>query len=219
MIGIGRVDDAQLIANTSQRLDPNNAQMSGLVLELKRIKQQQGAMGAMLPPINPGNTSAAEAQIAQLEQQLAADSNNLPLLQTLIMQHAQLQQRDKAGARIDQLLAHPKADANSVLFAVQVANQLADWPRVEKCLELLVKTSPDNPEAWYDLAGIQAMQNKSKDAIASLRESLTRSRQRLEKNPGALNLYSNAQNDPRFTALRQSPEFQELLGEQQRASK
>jgi thioredoxin-like negative regulator of GroEL len=216
LIGIGRVDDAQLIANTSQRLDPNNPQMSSLVLELKRIKQQQGAMGAMLPPINPGT---AEAQIAQLEQQLAADSNNLPLLHALVMQHVQLQQRDKAGARLDQLLAHPKADANSLLFAVQVANQLADYPRVEKCLDRLVKINPDNPEAWYDLAGIQAIQSKPKDAIISLRESLTRSRQRLEKNPGAFNLYSNAQNDPRFGGLRQLPEFQELMGEQQRASK
>jgi len=70
-----------------------------------------------------------------------------------------------------------------LLFAVQVANQFADYPRVEKCLDRLVKISPDNPEAWYDLAGIQALQNKQKDAIASLRESLTRSRQRLEKNP------------------------------------
>jgi len=216
LISIGRVDDAQFIATTSQKLDPNNGQMAGLVAELKRIKQQQGAMAPMMPPLS--SPSAAEAQIAQLEQQLAADSNNMALLHTLIMQHVQLQQRDKAGARLDQLLANPKADANSLLFAVNAANQLQDWPRVEKCLDRLVKSSPDNPEAWYDLAGIQAMQNKSAEAVASLRQSLTRSRQRLEKNPGALNLYSNAETDPRFTALRQLPEFQQLLGEQ-RASK
>ena len=100
-----------------------------------------------------------------------------------------------------------------------MANQLTDLPRVEKALAQLVKISPDNPEAWFDLAGIQALQNKPKEAVASMRESLTRSAQRLEKTPAAPNLFSNAQTDPRFNALRQSPEFQQLLAQHLRASK
>jgi tetratricopeptide (TPR) repeat protein len=219
LISIGRVDDARLIAQTSQKLDPYNPQMQSLVDELKRIGRQQGAMAPMMPPVNPASTGAAEAQIAQLERQVAAEPNNLQLQQALIMQHLHLQQRDKVGARLDHLLAHPQVDANSLLFAAQMANQVGDLPRVEKSLAQLVKLTPDNPEAWFDLAGIQALQNKSKEAVASMRESLTRSAQRLEKTPTAANLFSNAQTDPRFNALRQSPEFQQLMAQHQRASK
>jgi hypothetical protein len=219
LISIGRIEDARLIARTSQKLDPYNPQMQSLVQELERIRQQQGAMVPMMPPANPGNAAAVEAQVTQLERQIAAEPNNLPLLHSLIMQHVQGQQTGKGLARIDQLLVHPQADANSLLFAAQMANQLADYPRVEKALAQLVKISPDNPEAWFDLAGIQALQNKSKEAVASMRESLTRSAQRLEKTPTAPNLFSNAQTDPRFNALRQSPEFQQLMAQHLRASK
>jgi thioredoxin-like negative regulator of GroEL len=219
LIAIGRVDDARLIARTSQKLDPNNGQMETLVQELDRIRQQQqGGIAPMMPPVAAGSVSAAEGQIAQFERQVAAEPSNLPLLQSLIMQHVQLQQRDKALARIDQLLGHAQADANSLLFGAQMANQVGDLSRVETALVKLVKISPDNPEAWFDLAGVQALQNKPKDAVGSLRESLTRSAQRLEKNPGSPNLFSNAQTDPRFNGLRQSPEFQQVLAQQQRAA-
>jgi tetratricopeptide (TPR) repeat protein len=217
LISMGRIDDARLIGRTSQKLDPYNPQMLSLVQELDRIKQQQSAMGgatSMLPPVNPGNAAAVEAQITQLEQQVAADSNNLPLLHTLIMQQMQAQQREKAAARLDQLLDHPKADANSLLFAANVANQLNDLSRVEKSLARLLQVSPDNPEAWFDLAGIQAMMSKSNEAISALREALKRSKQRLTTNPAAANLYANAQNDPRFNALRPSQPFQQVLAEQ-----
>lgn len=201
LIQIGRVDDARRIAHTSRKLDPYNPQMKNLVDELDRIRGQQSGMATTL------------------EMQVAAEPNNLQLLQSLIMQHMQLQQSNKALTRLDQLLAHPQADVNTLLFGAQMANQLGDLPRVEKALTTLVKNTPDNPEAWFDLAGIQALQNKPKEAIASMRESLTRSAQRLEKTPTAANLFSNAQTDPRFTALRQSPEFQQLLSQHQRASK
>jgi thioredoxin-like negative regulator of GroEL len=194
LISMGRVDEARLIARTSQKLDPNNNQMENLVLELDRIKQQQGAMLPTIP----------------------ATGGGVQALHASIMQYVQSQQRDLAGARLDELLAHPQGDANSMLFAAQMANQLGDLPRVEKALARLVQIAPDNPEAWFDLAGLRAMLNDSNQAIAALRESLRRSAQRLGTNPAAGNLASNAQTDPRFNPLRQMPEFQKVLAENQR---
>jgi len=86
-------------------------------------------------------------------------------------------------------------------------------------LTRLVQLSPDNAEAWFDLAGIRALINQPKEAIASLRESLKRSAQRLSNNPAAPNLFSNAQTDTRFNTLRHLPEFQQLMAENQRAGK
>ncbi|MCI0744834.1 MAG: DUF2723 domain-containing protein, partial [Verrucomicrobia subdivision 3 bacterium] len=220
LISLGRINDAVLIATTSQKLDPYNSQLQSLVQELERIKKQQGTMAPMLPPVAGQPSVAAEAQIAQIEKQVAAQPNNLQLLHSLILQHVQAQQRDKALARIDQLLSHPQADANSLLFVANMANQLGDLGKVEQSLIRLVKLSPDNVEAWYDLAGVQALQgSKQTEAMASLREALTRSAQRLEKNPAAPNLYSNAQSDGRFNPLRALPEFQQLMASLQGAAK
>ena len=47
--------------------------------------------------------------------------------------------------------------------------------------------------------------------MASLRAALEQSAQRLEKEPKAANLYSNAVGDTRFAALRASPEFTKML--------
>jgi tetratricopeptide (TPR) repeat protein len=171
--------------------------MQGLVAELARIKQQQGGMMPVLPAAGAG----------------------IQALHAAIMQHMQAQQREPAALRLDELIAHPQADANSMLFAAQIANQLGDFGRVEKALARLVQMTPDNVEAWFDLAGIRALINQPTEAVAALRESLKRSAQRLSTNPAAPNLYSNALTDTRFNNLRQLPEFQQLIAEHQRAGK
>ena len=196
LISMGRVDDARLIARTSRELDPNNLQMHNLVQELDRIKQQ-GAGIPMLPSAGGG----------------------VQALHSSIMQYVQTQQRELAGPRLDELIAHPQADANSMLFAANMANQIGDWPRVEKALSRLVQLAPDNPEAWFDLAGIRALLSQTNQAVESLREALKRSAQRLAVNPAAGNLFSNAQTDARFNTLRQLPEFQHLMAENQRPAK
>jgi len=194
LISLGRVEDARLIARTSQKLDPYNTQMEGLVRELNNL----GRGGAGLPP---------------------AAASSVQMLHQMIAQYVQTQQRDLAGARLDELVAHPQVDANSMLFAANMANQIGDLPRVEKALARLVQIAPDNPEAWFDLAGLRAMLNDPDQAVAALRESLARSAQRLAANPAAPNLFSNAQSDPRFNTLRQLPAFQQLMAENQRAPK
>jgi tetratricopeptide (TPR) repeat protein len=199
LISMGRVNEALLIARTSKELDPYNTQMQGLVAELVRIEKQQGGMMPMLPSAGTG----------------------VQALHAAIMQHmqAQPQQREPAAARLDELIAHPQADANSMLFSAQMANQLGDFVRVERALARLVQLAPDNAEAWFDLAGIRALLNQPNEAIASLRESLKRSAQRLSNNPAAPNLFSNALTDTRFNTLRPLPEFQQLMAENQRAGK
>jgi hypothetical protein len=59
---------------------------------------------------------------------------------------------------------------------------------------------PDIPESHFDLAAVQAMQNKGTQALASLGDALRQSAARLQREPTALNLYSNALTDGRFAA-------------------
>ena len=78
-------------------------------------------------------------------------------------------------------------------------------------LAKLTLAVPDNPEVWFDLAGVQALLKKEKESIASLAEALQGSAKRLAQNPKAPNLQSNALVDPRFNAFRQSPDFQRII--------
>jgi cytochrome c-type biogenesis protein CcmH/NrfG len=75
----------------------------------------------------------------------------------------------------------------------------------------LVKLMPDNPEAWYDLSGIQATLGKTQDAIRSLTRALQLSNDRLSRQPEAKDLAAIAAKDTRFAGLRGHPEFQRLL--------
>jgi len=154
-----------------------------------------------------------------LEKQLAVQPWIPALIFQFVQAYQQLQQPAKALPLLESLLANPQADLITLLFAAQGFNQLGQPARVEESLARLVKLAPDNPEAWFDLAGIQAALGKKTEAIASLTESLKRSAQRLVKDPKAADLYNNALTDARFNPIRQSPEFQKLLTEQKPVSK
>jgi hypothetical protein len=55
------------------------------------------------------------------------------------------------------------------------------------------------------------MQNKTNEALESLRGALQQSAERLAKDPKAPNLYSNVAGDARFGSLRADPRFSNLL--------
>ena len=210
LLSTGRVDDAMLIATTSQKLDPFNTQIDNLIFELKRIKAQQGGMAPPSAAI-PSDPNALMAQLAPLEQQFKADPKNLQVALQLASGYAQAQQVPKAVEVLDQVVANPAIDANTLTYVASLYAQLGQVAKVEQALTVLIKITPDNPEGRYELAAFQAAQNKTTQALDSLRTALQQSSQRLEKNPAALNLYSNALGDTRFASLRAQPEFTKLL--------
>jgi thioredoxin-like negative regulator of GroEL len=206
LLSMGRVDDALLIATTSQKLDPFNGQIENLIFELRKIKAQQGGAASI-----PADPNAALAQLAPLEQQFKADPKNVQAAMTLAGAYVQAQQQGKVPEVLDQILANPKADGHALTFSANLFAQLGQIAKVEQALVNLVKLTPENPEGRYDLAAIQAMQGKNAEAVETLRASLTQSSQRLERDPKALNLYSNALGDARFAGLRAMPEFARLI--------
>jgi Flp pilus assembly protein TadD len=75
----------------------------------------------------------------------------------------------------------------------------------------MVTIAPDNPEAWYDLAAIQATLSKTNEAVASLGRAVQLSNQRLAQQPKAKNLAALATLDDKFASLRAMPQFQGLF--------
>jgi tetratricopeptide (TPR) repeat protein len=146
-----------------------------------------------------------------LSQQFRADTNNIPLAFQLVSVYMISQQTNEASQLLDELVTRPNADASTLLSAAQAYSQLQAIPKLELTLQHLASVLPNSPEAWYDLATVQATLGKAPQAILSLRKSLGLNKQRLVSQPGAKDLRPVAAAETHFAQLRQLPEFQQLV--------
>ncbi|MDB6054065.1 MAG: hypothetical protein JWN25_1588 [Verrucomicrobiales bacterium] len=121
------------------------------------------------------------------------------------------QKTNDAITLLDQMLNTSGLNPQMILRIAQTFSQLNSADHLESALVHLTQAAPDNPEAWYDLAAVQAMRGKNPGAVDALKRSISLSNQRLLKNPSAPNLISNAAVDPRFNNVKATPDFQALL--------
>jgi thioredoxin-like negative regulator of GroEL len=210
LLSTGRIDDGLLLANTSQKLDPFNGQIENLIFELRRIKATQAA-GAPPPAAAAPDPNALQGQIAALDQRFKSNPKDVQVGMQLASVYFQSQQHVKVGEVLDQMLTHATTDVTACTFAANMFAQLGQITKVEQALVVLLRASPNNPEGRYDLAAIQALQSKTAEAMSSLRTALEQNAQRLEREPKANNIYSNAIGDSRFASLRTLPEFAKML--------
>ncbi len=148
---------------------------------------------------------------APLTQQFRTNTNNIAVAFQLISVYMIAQQTNAAMKLLDELVERPNADASTLLSAAQAYAQMLAAPKLEGALQKLTVAVPDSPEAWYDLATVQATVGKAPSALQSLRKALQLNERRLTSVPGAKDLRSVAAGETRFAQLRQLPEFQQLV--------
>jgi tetratricopeptide (TPR) repeat protein len=151
------------------------------------------------------------SQIGPLEQQYRSSPTNLSNALNLALAYFQLQQTNRGIQVLDQLIAQPQPDMNTLLTVAQAYAQLGYATGLEYALGRLVTIAPENPEAWYDLAAIQATLSRTNEAVASLGRAMQLSNQRLAQQPKAKNLAALATLDDKFATLRTMPQFQRLF--------
>ena len=146
-----------------------------------------------------------------LLQQYRTNTNNIALAFQLVSVYMVGQQTNAALTLLDELVDRPNADASTLLSAAQAYSQMLATPKLEGALEKLAKAVPESPEAWYDLATVQATLDKNQQALQSLGKALALNLRRITAQPGARDLRAVAAAEPRFAALRASTEFQQMV--------
>jgi tetratricopeptide (TPR) repeat protein len=204
LLALQRFDDALVVAETCQKLDPFNSQVVGLVNNLRNFQRtrQTGQ-----PPAEAAPT------LAQLEKAVVENPANFQLAFDLAAAYLQMQQTNKAVETLDRVLNDPRADGNAVLAVAQAYASISMFPKLEVTLERLVKLAPDSPEAAYDLAAIKSVLGKTQESLVNLKRALDLNAKRRVEDTNALDLRQNLlqQNPPdhRFDSIRQTTEFKE----------
>ena len=157
-----------------------------------------------------GNGSGLERTVAKLEALARANPADFSAAIGLAEGYRQVQRPDAAIRMLDQVVGHPQVDTKAVLQAAQQYAVMTNYAKVEVALDRATRLSPDSPEVWYDLAALRALLGRSSEAISTLRQALDLSAKRLKLEPKARDLQGALAQDPRFDALRQTPEFKLL---------
>ncbi len=142
LFSLQRFDDALLIAQTCQKLDPFNAQVMDLVANIPKWKQQSG-----------GHT--AQQNLQQLEQTLQANPSNLQAVFDLAGAYLQAGQPGPALITLDRVLNHPQADASAMRALIQAYSSINNPPKLQAVvdkLKAMVTADPANLSAALGLA-------------------------------------------------------------------
>lgn len=195
----GRIDDAVLVAETCYAFDSENLGVRDLVRNLQQMKANPGALA---PPSND--------LLLQLEAKYRGEPTNLETAFNLASMYIQMQRATDAYGILDALLANPKADPRTVLSVAEAYRQLAQIGKVEMAMQRYTQLAAESPEAWYDLAAIQAAQGKAREAAQNLDRSFVLDAARRQKDPKARDLRGQFPSDVRFEQVRSAPEFQKF---------
>ena len=149
--------------------------------------------------------------IGRLEPEVKAQPTNLEAGFVLAQAFVQGQKSREAIQLLDGLLRGPNLNSQFLVSTAQLLSQLGAAVQLEMALSSLTRLEPERAEVWFDLAGLQAMMNKTNEAMVSLEKSLALYRKRSAKGLGASDLVALAAQDQRFAPLRPDPRFTKLL--------
>jgi tetratricopeptide (TPR) repeat protein len=206
LLPLGRFDDALIVAQTCQKLDPYNGALVGLVQQLEEYKKQSDERAQI------------ESQLQPMENDARTNPADFENIYKLGAFYQRMQQTNltaelfkQAVANAGLALTNPKVRFQDVAALAQMCAQSGDLPKLETLLQKMVEMNPDQPEVRYDLASLQSVLGKKTEALQNLKTALDLSTARLKTNSAAHDLLSVARTDQRLDGLRDLPEFKKLV--------
>ncbi len=189
---MGRYADAYRVVETCYALDPDNRGIAELLNQLKPYKDSPATAAPAIP-----STSLSP-------EELKANLTNLESAFNLASSLFNSGRSNEGVAVLDTLIEGTNADARTLVSVAQAFQQLQRIDRMEAALERYTRLLPESPEAWYQLAAVQAVQIKSSSAAGSLRKAFELSDLRRATNASLPNLRTQVVADPRFDPIRDS---------------
>jgi tetratricopeptide (TPR) repeat protein len=206
LLPLGRVDDAIIVAQTCQKLDPYNGALIGLIQQLGEFKKQSDAR------------TQIESQLQPMESEARSNPADFENVYKLGAFYQQMQQTNlvaelfkQAVAHSDLALTNPKVRLQDVAALAQMCAQTGDLQKLETLLQKMIELDPGQPEVRYDLARLQVILGKKSEALQNLQVALDLSAARLKTNSTAPDLLSAARTDQRLDGLRDLPEFKKIV--------
>jgi tetratricopeptide (TPR) repeat protein len=196
-------DDAILVGETCQKLDPFNDQISGLVNNVKGYRTRIVE--------HSHDFQQAADQIRGMESMAQTNPANVQNLVALGLAYQQMQQPDRSVQLFDLALARPEINASEVQALAQAFAQMGDLAKCQAAIEKLVSLAPNQPEPRYDLGALKAVTGRPNEALQDLKIAFEQSDRRLAADPKARDLREAARTDNRLESLRSLPEFQKLV--------
>ncbi len=133
-------DDAILVGQTCQKLDPFNDQVAGL------IKSVQGYKSSIAERLQ------AVSQLASMQELARTNPANVQNLVILGSAYLQMQDTNRALALFDTALARPEIKVGEAQAVAQYLAQLGNYAKLETAYKKVVELAPDQPEARLQLA-------------------------------------------------------------------
>lgn len=204
LASLQRYEDAERIASTCLKFDPLNNSVLGLVEQLKRIRA--GRVGL----------DQVKGALSQFEERYRTNPGDVTNSLLLFDAYLQVQQTNRAIQVLETLAVQPQLDVPTLVSIANEYAKLGYATGLESVLIRVTQKVPENPEAWYDLASIQATLGKKNEALATLAMALDLSGKRRATDPKAKDLAAVAaagetsKTDP-FKDLRGLPEFKKLV--------
>jgi tetratricopeptide (TPR) repeat protein len=190
-----RFDDALIVAETCQKLDPFNDQISGTVDQLKGYEKQNA------------DHIKAIGDIDSMENMARTNPGNIQNLIRLGGTYLSMQQTNRGDELLNQAIDSSNITYQDAGMVAQYFGQLGNIPGFENALKKMIVLGPDQPEPRFHLAEVMAVTGHTAEALQNLQAAVDLSR----KLDPANHLGSHALTDPNFNNLRNLPEFQKIL--------
>jgi thioredoxin-like negative regulator of GroEL len=190
LAGMGKYDDAVAVAKTCYEFDPDNGGVRGLLEQVMQLRDAR-------PPaaFNPQG-------MEEFETKFRSQPTNVDLGFQLASAYFQANRSNDAMNVLEQLLTNQTSDTRTLVSLAEAFRQVGNVEKMEEALERYAIRTPTNPEAWFDLAAVQAALGKAGAAQSNLTTALKLSDARLATEPKARNLRDLYANDARFDPVR-----------------
>jgi tetratricopeptide (TPR) repeat protein len=215
LMDTGRVEDALLVLETFQKLDPYNRQGQDMVVQLllQTGKQKEALSTAKdFLKLEPNN-SFLQDQVAKMEKGPSSSSPvSLEMVFNQIGADIKATQFSQAAALLEQVQHNPQATGRILTQVAQFYAEMRNFTQAEAAMKQAAQAEPNASQTWYNLAIVQAFEGHAADSALSIQKAFAANVVERAAEPGMIDLRENARTNAFFNAIRQTPEFRAAVG-------